>query len=65
MSDENDSTRMPRVLPLAFALWLPILVAIFILAGCATVKDYASCDNAQVAVRLAQRLADRVCPIAP
>jgi uncharacterized lipoprotein YajG len=56
MSDENHSTRMPRILP---------IVAIFFLTGCATVKDYASCDNAQAAVRLAQRLADRVCPIAP
>jgi hypothetical protein len=39
---------------------LPLLL---LLTGCATVQGYATCDNARAALLLAQRAADRLCPI--
>ena len=39
------------------------LLPLLLLTGCATVRDYATCDNARAAVVLAQRAVERVCPI--
>lgn len=41
------------------------LFAALLLTGCATVRDYATCDNARAAVVLAERAVERVCPINP
>lgn len=37
------------------------LLPLLLLTGCATVRDYATCDNARAAVVLAQRAVERVC----
>ena len=43
---------MIRLIPLAL-----------ILTGCATVRDYATCDNARAAVVLAEKAVERVCRV--
>jgi uncharacterized lipoprotein YajG len=40
-----------------------LAAAVLLLTGCATVQRYATCDNARAALLLAQRAADRLCPI--
>lgn len=41
---------MRRLIPLAL-----------LLSGCATVRDYATCDNARAAVVLAEKAVDKIC----
>lgn len=54
-------TRLTAI-PLSLLLWALILTAYFALTGCATVRDYATCDRARAAVALAQKAVERVCP---
>ena len=37
------------------------LLPLLLLTGCATVRDYATCENAQRAVILTQAAVERVC----
>lgn len=50
-------------IPMSILAWALILTAYFALTACATVKDYATCDNARAAVAVAQKAVERVCPV--
>ncbi|QGP79989.1 hypothetical protein [Sphingobium sp. CAP-1] len=50
-------------LPVASILWVMIAACYLALTGCQTVRGYATCDNARIAVETAQRAVDRFCPM--
>ena len=43
---------------------LLLLLLLLTLPACTTVKSYASCDNAQRAILVAQQSVERICPMA-
>ena len=48
-----------------YATIAALLLVAAAIPGCATVRSYATCDNARAALEAAKRAADALCPVGP
>lgn len=55
--------RLLHLTPATIVLTVALFAAYAALTACTTVQPYATCENARIAVQLAQRAADRFCPM--